>query len=452
MKKNRPGNWLPTDTNHVDLYVRALHEQTKSTPKKLADPIKEFRKLVRQNPTLKKGFKDMFREAAKLKRKTPLKEPEIKNFKTFLKLLNTIMTQAPQYTEFVKDGEEEPCGLIGFPINALLNWPMATPSGYTMFSNQLVNQQFKKILAHWTDYLQSEASRDVLVEENLDAVPRVIGWLSDTARKEMVSVACQGFKGKDKKKCEQKEFHEIFHCDPVDRYYGFKSWDDFFTRKFVPGVRPVASPDDDAVVANACESAPLQAVCGVELSARFWLKKQPYSLLDMMNFDPLANEFAGGTVYQAFLSALSYHRWHSPVSGVVKKAFVVNGTYYLENRHEGFMHHNPKHADKSAPNDSQAFLTAVATRAVIFIEADNPKIGLMCFIAVGMAEVSSCEITVAVGDRLKKGDPLGMFHFGGSTHCLIFRPETKVKFHFHGHKPGLEAKNIPVKARIATVD
>ncbi|MEZ4848405.1 MAG: hypothetical protein R3B93_07255 [Bacteroidia bacterium] len=32
------------------------------------------------------------------------------------------------------------------------------------------------------------------------------------------------------------------------------------------------------------------------------------------------------------------------------------------------------------------FLTATATRAVIFIEADNPKIGLVCFMAMGMAE------------------------------------------------------------------
>ena len=148
-----------------------------------------------------------------------------------------------------------------------------------------------------------------------------------------------------------------------------------------------------------------------------------------MNFDPLAASFEGGTIYQAFLSALSYHRWHSPVSGVVKKAYLVNGTYYLENRHEGFMHHKAKGADTSAPNDSQAFLTAVATRAVIFIEADNPKIGLMCFVAVGMAEVSSCEITISEGDQLKKGDPLGMFHFGGSTHCLIFRPQVKITPH-----------------------
>jgi phosphatidylserine decarboxylase len=52
----------------------------------------------------------------------------------------------------------------------------------------------------------------------------------------------------------------------------------------------------------------------------------------------------------------------------------------------------------------------------------------MCFIAVGMAEASTCEVTVAVGQRVSKGDEIGMFHFGGSTHCLLFRPETAVTF------------------------
>ena len=93
----------------------------------------------------------------------------------------------------------------------------------------------------------------------------------------------------------------------------------------------------------------------------------------------------------------------------------------------------------------------MATRALIFIEADNPEIGLMCVIPVGMAEVSSCEITVYEGQHVKKGDQLGMFHFGGSTHCLMFRPGVRLDFDFRGQTPGPAASNIPVNARIATV-
>ena len=89
------------------------------------------------------------------------------------------------------------------------------------------------------------------------------------------------------------------------------------------------------------------------------------------------------------------------------------GSYYLENLHD---------------SSKQAFLTAIASRAVIFIRANSEDIGLMAFVAVGMAEVSSNEITVKKGQSVKKGDELGMFHFGGSTHCLLFRKDVKVKF------------------------
>lgn len=159
--------------------------------------------------------------------------------------------------------------------------------------------------------------------------------------------------------------------------------------------------------------------------------------------DPIAEEFDGGTVYQAFLSALSYHRWHSPVSGRIVKTRLIDGSYYAEALSEGF--------DPEGPNNSQGYITQVASRALVCIQADNPGIGLMCTLFVGMAEVSSNEITVQVGQHVQKGDQLGMFHFGGSTHCLIFRPQVNLKFDLHGQTPGLRSGNIPVRARIAKV-
>lgn len=171
----------------------------------------------------------------------------------------------------------------------------------------------------------------------------------------------------------------------------------------------------------------------------------------MLNFDEYTEQFVGGTVYQAFLSALSFHRWNCPVDGIVKKAYVVNGAYFLENIYQGF--NRPRgHADPSAPNNSQAFLTAVATRALIFIEADNPKIGLMCIMPVGMADVSSCELTVKPGDRVEKGEQLGMFHHGGSTHCLFFRRGVKLEFELYGLKPSLKTTtNIRLGTKLARV-
>lgn len=187
----------------------------------------------------------------------------------------------------------------------------------------------------------------------------------------------------------------------------------------------------------------------VPLKNKFWIKGQPYSLLDLLHNDPWTSKFEGGTIYQAFLSALSYHRWNSPVSGKIVKAYHINGSYYGEALSQGF--ENPNGAAPVAANDSQAFLTSTATRAVIFIQADNPKIGLMCFVAIGMGDVSNNEITVRIGQHVKKGEQLGMFHFGGSTHVLLFQPTVDLDFNLHGQKPGIDSSNIKVRDEIAVV-
>jgi len=158
---------------------------------------------------------------------------------------------------------------------------------------------------------------------------------------------------------------------------------DFFTRRVHDAARPVASPDDDGVIANACESKVYNVATGVRLRDKFWIKGQPYSVTDMLANDALAPQFNGGTVYQAFLSALSYHRWHSPVSGVVKKAYVVDGTYFSEPLLPGDEGDLSQAIAAEGIALAQGYLTALATRAVIFIEADNPAIGLMVFIGIG---------------------------------------------------------------------
>ncbi|MDM5178284.1 hypothetical protein PO883_13885 [Massilia sp. DJPM01] len=44
----------------------------------------------------------------------------------------------------------------------------------------------------------------------------------------------------------------------------------------------------------------------------------------------------------------------------------------------------------AGPNDPQASDAQGATRAPMFVEADQPAIGLMCFVAAGMAIPQAC--------------------------------------------------------------
>lgn len=442
--------WMSKNPAEIEQWVQNLKKHVKENPRELIAPIADFQEMVYTDPVLYANFQGMFSEAHRLKKRTSLKwQPEPVTFENFLELLNAIMLTAPQAYQTGKGTDQEPAGMIGFPINALLVWPMATDFGYDVFSNSLVNQQLKKILNYWSEFLITEDSRYVLIED--DPRQNAIAWLSEKAQSQMVAVASSALGLEPNPVQPDATFADVFQSNPDDQYYGFQSWDDFFTRVFNDNIRPISEPDNDNIITNACESAPLGVATNVSLSDNFWLKGMPYSLENMLDWDDYTSQFVGGTVYQAFLSALSFHRWHSPVNGTVVKTRIVNGTYYSENLSQSFFNRK-EGPDNIGPNNSQKFLSAVATRALIFIQADNPAIGLMCVMPIGMAEVSSCEITVEPGDRVNKGDEIGMFHFGGSTHCLIFGPDVQLQFETYGETPGLDAQNnIRVNTKIAEV-
>lgn len=442
LNKKRPGGWLTADQELIRKWTVKLKQKALTTSAPLVQPILVLKLAVMVNPTLRASTQAMFVEALAYSKDDPTGAPAVTSWDEFLNLLNVIMTTSP---EFLIDGGtqgDHAQGLVGFPINALLDWPMGTSAGTTTFNNDTFNFYMKQVLNYWGRFLQTEPSRYVLAEGDSSSDPQSIAWLSEPAKKQMVQVAQQPFEHP-----KWATFEEIFAVpDPDDKtYLGFKSWDDFFIREFRDGQRPVG----DAPVVNACESAPLQVQTKVSKSADFWLKGQPYSLRDMLDDDDLASHFAGGTVYQAFLSALSYHRWHSPVDGVVEQAYVIDGSYYLESPAEGIYSPDP---DPSAPNQSQPFLSSVATRAVIVIKADMAELGKVAIVPIGMAEVSSCEITVVPGQRVSRGEQIGMFHFGGSTHCLVFEPGVKLDFVVPvTSEPNLNATNVAVKSNLAWV-
>jgi phosphatidylserine decarboxylase len=408
----RVGSWLPSDQATLDRWLAEQIRAVAANPQPLAPVVQALKDLIESSPEIYMYFHLMFDEVPHTPAfdETPLGRPQIRDYEQMLALINGILTTAPAFNR---------TGLVGFPINAILDWPMGTEGGFAAFLNDDVNAAFKAILNQWAVFLDSPDSTYVLSRN-----PRH-GWFGRDAMEAM------------------PDFARVFKCDPALPHHGFTSWDDFFTREFRDGQRPVASPHDGSVIVSACESAPFRIAHDVKRVDRFWIKAQPYSLRHMFADDPVNEQFVGGTIYQAFLSALSYHRWHSPVSGTIVKSYVVDGSYYSETPVVGF--------DPAAPNDSQGYITEVATRAVVLIEADDPRIGLMCFMPVGMAEVSTCDVTVEVGQHVEKGEEIGMFHFGGSTHCLIFRPGVRLDFDLNGQRPGLDSSNIPINSAIARV-
>ena len=386
-----------------------------STPRKrrpLSPAVNDLKLLIENDPELYMLFTRMYEQAGEAERNPnyPKRVRKIKDYNQMLSYLNKALTQAPEF-------DEE--GYDICLINDMFIGVMGTPAGQIAFLDPRVNGQLKKILNTWTVFLRSPASRYVLNDN-----PQT-GWFGENAQKAM------------------PDFAKTYICDPKAPHYGFMSWDDFFTRRLRQGARPVAEPDSDAIIVNPCESAPYKIAKNIQIQDTFWIKNQPYSLGYMLDGDPAASGFVGGVIYQAYLSATSYHRWHAPLSGTIIRTRVIDGTYFATCPGVGF--------DPVAPTESQGYLTAVATRALILIESDNPDIGLMALLFVGMGDVSSNEITVYEGQHVTKGDEIGMFHFGGSSYCMIFRPGVHLEFDLRGQMPGLESENIPVRSRIATV-
>ncbi|HKR66801.1 MAG TPA: phosphatidylserine decarboxylase family protein [Thermoanaerobaculia bacterium] len=409
----RLGGWLPDDPNVLNEWLAKTISEAESKNAEFHPVVEEFRVLIESDPVLFMDFTLMFEQQPVFPPPPGSGDVKLENYQQMLTVINHVLTIAPEYNT---------TGMVGFPINAILDFPMITPAGLSAFTMQNVNAMFMKILNAWNQFLDSADSRYVLNDG-----PQ--GWFSPAAR---------------------KAIHlDQFQTQPDQPYLGFKSWNDFFIREFKLGQRPIADPGDDRVVVSACESAPYAIQTNVQETDTFWLKAQPYSLRQMLNGNYI-DHFLGGTVYQAYLSALDYHRWHAPVSGTIKKIEHIAGTYYAEAASEGF--------DPAGPNNSQGYIAHVATRALIFIEADNANIGLMCIEPIGMAEVSTCILALADGTPLEegmhvtKGEQIGYFQFGGSTHCLVFAKGVIEEFAAGAIPQGENGENstiVPVNSFLA---
>lgn len=247
-----------------------------------------------------------------------------------------------------------------------------------------------------------------------------------------------------------------FECDTSAEHYGFKSWHDWFTREIKETARPF-NPNADNEILNNSEYYPNFNMPYVDAKwhDQFWLKDQRYSLAEMFGADSmpqaeqdkLKSYFEGGTVFQGFLNPWCYHRWRSPVSGIVEKCYKIGNSYYAG---------NPTLSIHLAESyiASQPLLTMTSVRQIYIINTGLPKIGRVAVIEIGMAEVSGIKQYITEGQYIKKGDLLGMFRFGGSSHAFVFDKVAAPYLQFHGiydREPDGSSVKQMVRSVLATV-
>lgn len=352
--------------------------------------ISMFQELLEDDPVARMYMNQMITEIP-----PQYREHAPNSVEELLLELNAVLVVAPPY---IPPGHGEASALVGTPFSAVLIWTMGTPAGTAAYSYPPINAMFRKLLIVWTGFLDSEASAEVIN-------PGPAGWQSEAAQKQLNM--------------------QDYVYQPDAPHWGFKSWNAFFTRAVKADARPIENKDNPLAITSACDSQVYRIKQGVDSRRdRFWIKAQPYSLADMLD-NNYVEDFLGGDVFQAFLSPFNYHRWHSPVSGVVVKAYVKEGLLFAQAASEG--------EDPTDQDHSEGFLAQVQTRALIFIQADDP-VGLVCVMPIGMVEISTCVIDEKIkpGARVEKGQELGFFQFGGSTHCVMFQKGVIEKFTGHG--------------------
>jgi phosphatidylserine decarboxylase len=371
--------------------------------------ISEFYNFILIDTKMRMLFMLMFEELLSKDSSQVFEGP--KNLEELMQEINNIISNPPFFYNAPRDG---------LPLLKLLTPFRFTNAGFQIFLDDKVNFHLRRILRYWESFLNSPAS-------TISLTTGKNGWFSEEALKKMPN------------------FQNDFICDPSKPHWGFISWNDFFTRKLRPYARPVAFPNDDNVITNACEAAPFQLKHNIQLVDQFWIKEQPYSLLDIFggNFN-MSKKFVGGSIYQGFLSPFNFHRWNSPISGIIVDTILIEGGFYSK----------PSDFIKIPPGTNvpwQAYLACLNTRLLILIKADNLKLALVCVVLIGMEGVSSCIATVKKGQHVTKGQELGYFQFGGSSHCLIFQPSVSnnLKFNIKEKELGIGAQKILVNQEIA---
>ena len=180
------GRWLPSDQKILNNWLKALIEEVDGAEvvetvaqieaayrrKPLHPAVQELKDFIENDAEINMFFHQMFDQVPNRPpfNQDPTGKPQVRNYHQMLRLINAILTKAPEYSS---------SDLVGLPINAILNWSKATIGGFAAFINARVNYHFKKILHEWAVFLQSKDSCYVL---NSD--PRR-GWFGKDAMKEM---------------------------------------------------------------------------------------------------------------------------------------------------------------------------------------------------------------------------------------------------------------------------
>lgn len=139
------------------------------------------------------------------------------------------------------------------------------------------------------------------------------------------------------------------------------------------------------------------------------IKGYGFTLDKLLGDVGLAEIFEGGSLGIFRLAPQDYHRWHSPIDGVIESITDIPGTYYTV---------NPQAINE--PGTMDVFCENKRSVMIIKWAATGTRVAV---VAVGAMLVGSIKYNpgIEVGATVKRGQTLGAFYYGGSTVITIFQ-------------------------------
>lgn len=191
---------------------------------------------------------------------------------------------------------------------------------------------------------------------------------------------------------------------PMDQYEAgpFRSFNDFFIRKFKEGQRPF--PADQNVMGAFAEARYL-AFRDISQPISIPVKGLGLDPMSLLGQTPGKERFQGGPCLLARLCPVDYHRYHFPDNGLISHQHLENGKLHSVN-------------PLALQRHPELFFTN--ERQVSLLETEN--FGTLAYVEVGALCVGKIVESHPAGTSFQRGAEKGYFLFGGSTVILYGEP------------------------------